>query len=435
MSSKWRNWAGSERAKPAKVFQPASSEETAELVRWAAAEGRKLKVYGSGHSFSGIAAPQDCQVSLDAQRGLLSSDRDKKQVTLAAGTKLHEIPALIEPLGLAMANLGDIDKQSIAGAFSSGTHGTGNAFGGIATQVAALTIVTGTGEVIEATPTTHPDIWPALPVNLGALGIITAVTLQAVDAFDLDAVEETLPLSAVTEKFAETTRGSDHFEFYWFPHTDLASTKRNTRITPGSSALPSRSGLQTFLDDEVLANEGFRALTALDGLFPKLVPPVNRFAAKTMTGSSFTGASHEIFVRSRRVRFHEMEYAFPRENLMAVFAELQQLISDRGWLIEFPVEVRTAAADELWMSTAYQRDTGYLAVHRHHRKDPKEYFTAFEELAKRYQGRPHWGKMNFLRFEDFERLYPRYGDFVAVRNELDPHRIFSNTTLDRILGA
>ncbi|QDP96072.1 FAD-binding protein [Microlunatus elymi] len=430
----WRNWGRTELAVPAQRFVPSHVGEVAELVRGAASDGRRIRPVGAGHSFSSIAVADDLHVDLRRLSGLLSADVDHGQVTLGAGTRLAEIPALISYYGLAMPNLGDIDAQTIAGAISTGTHGTGSRFGGLSTQVAAVQLTTGTGELITVSAADHADWLDAVRVGLGALGVITAVTLQCVPEFVLAADERPEPLERVLEEFESRCDGADHFEFYWFPHTRTALTKTNTRLPFGAqrAALPP---LRRFVDDTLVSNELYRILCALQSRAPATTPTINRLAEKITGNRSFTDRSDHVFTTKRTVRFREMEYALPRGQVPTVLRRLQKLIKERDWRISFPIEVRSAAADPLWLSTAHDRLTGYIAVHRYWRdRDTEPYFDATEEIMLAHDGRPHWGKMHTLTADQLRTRYPRFDDFRAVRDQLDPQRVFANPYLDRVLG-
>ena len=438
----WHNWGRSEQTEFEQLHQPGTIAEVQELVQRSLQSGRKIRPIGASHSFSGIGMPIDQQVDLSRLRGLLAVDREHRQVTFAAGTHLYEIPALLQPLGLAMENLGDIDSQTIAGAISTGTHGTGTAFGGLATQVRALKMVDGRGHIILLSPELTPDIWAGSVIGLGALGIIVEVTLQCVLAFDLIATEQRLDLSAAVERVIDVTMPQEQFEFYWFTGTTSAASKLNRRVSaqrfdrPESApSAPNRSALRAWFDDEFMANGVFQATSALGTVIPQITPTVNDIAVKSMANNTFRAASHEVLVRPRRVRFREMEYAFDLALIPQVFHELQRLIERKRWNFSFPVEVRSAAADELWLSTAYQRATGYVAVHRFWREDPSEYFSSVEALAKDYGGRPHWGKMHYRDAESLATTYPQFTDFLQLRAQADPDRIFVNTYLNRVLGV
>jgi FAD-linked oxidoreductase len=416
------------------VERPADASAVERAVAAAARQGMRVKAIGAGHSFTGIAAAPGVQLDLVNLGGILAVDEDRGRVTLGAGTHLHELPRLLRPYGLALENMGDIDRQTIAGATSTGTHGTGGGFGGLATQVVALTLVTGRGETLTVSETSNAELLPAVRVGLGALGVIVDVTLQCVPAYLLHAVERPEPLTETLETYLERSAGEDHFEFYWFPHTETALTKTNTRLplTAARRALPR---FRRWVDDEFLANGLYRGVCALGTVAPAVIPPFSRLAQKLTGNRDFTDASSSVFVTNRTVRFRELEYALPREAVPSALAEVKALIEARGWRISFPVEVRSAAADDNWLSTAYGRETGYIAVHRYYREDPHPYFRDVERIMMAHDGRPHWGKMHYRDADSLRETYPRFDDFLAVRDRLDPSRLFANKYLARVLGA
>jgi FAD-linked oxidoreductase len=392
-----------------------------------------VKPIGAGHSFSGIAVAPGVLLELADLTGIVDIDRERGRVRMLAGTRLHQIPRLLAPHGLAMQNLGDIDRQSISGAISTGTHGTGARFGGIATQIVGATLVTASGELLTIDETQNVELLPAVAPGLGALGVLVDVTVQCVPAFVLQAVERREPLDEVLVTLDSRVATADHFEYYWFPHTDLALTKTNTRLPSGAPRHPlPRVG--RWIDEELLANGVYRAVCATATAFPGIVPPVSRLAVKLTGNREYTDISTGVFTQNRDVRFREMEYALPAENVRPAFEAMRTLIDERGWRISFPVEVRFAAADDLWLSTAHARASGYIAVHRYWREDPAEYFEAVEQIMLSYGGRPHWGKMHTLDAAILRERYPRFDDFVALRDRLDPDRHFQNPYLERVLG-
>ena len=429
----WQNWARTERVRPTTVEYPSTIEAVRRSVRSAAARGRLIKAVGTGHSFTGIAVAPGTLLEMTELSGLVSVDRDRQRARLLAGTRLHRIPALLAPYGLAMANLGDIDRQSISGAISTGTHGTGSRFGGIATQVVAATLVTADGELLTVSHDENAELLPAVTLGLGALGILVDVTIQCVPAFVLEAVERPEPLDSVVDDVVSRADAVDHFEFYWFPHTDTALTKTNTRLPAGSPTKP-LSAASRLVDDVLVGNVVHQSVCSAGRAAPGLVPGINRLSAKVWGDRTFSDASHRVFATSRGVRFREMEYAVPLDRLASAFRGVQRVIDEHGWRIEFPIEVRTAAADELWLSTASGRPSGYLAVHRYWKTDHTEYFAAVEEVMLAHEGRPHWGKLHTLDASALRARYPRFDDFTALRDRLDPDRAFRNPYLGRVLG-
>jgi len=430
----WRNWARTEKIRPARVERPASAEAVQRAVAAAARQGMRVKAVGAGHSFTGIAAAPGVQLDLTDLTGVLDVVESLGRVRLAAGTHLHELPRLLRPYGLALENMGDIDRQTIAGATSTGTHGTGGSFGGLATQIVGVTLVTAAGESLTVSETENAELLPAARLGLGALGVLVDITLQCVPAYLLQAVERPEPLAATLESFLERSAAEDHFEFYWFPHTETALTKTNTRLPLTEPRAP-LSAVGRWVDDELLANGLYRGVCALGTAVPAIVPPFSRLAQRLTGNRDFTDHSPRVFVTNRTVRFREMEYAIPREAVPSALAEVKALIEKRDWRISFPVEVRSAAADDNWLSTAYGRETGYIAVHRYYREDPHAYFRAVEDIMKAHSGRPHWGKMHYQDAESLRDVYPRFDDFTAVRNRLDPEGRFANRYLARVLGT
>lgn len=430
----WRNWGRTEQVRPVRVERPSSADAVQRAVQAAGRAGLRIKPVGAGHSFTGIAVAPDVQLDLTDLSGIIHVDESRERVTVAAGTRLHQMHGMLRGLGLAMTNMGDIDRQSISGATSTGTHGTGGRFGGISTQIRGLGIVTASGESLRISEDENSDLLPAAALGLGALGVITDVTLQAEPAFVLQAVERPEPLEAVLESYLERSHSADHFEFYWFPHTAVALTKTNTRL-PAGTPLEPLGRISRWVDDEVMANGMYRALCALGRIAPATVPTTARLAERFSGNRDFTDVSTSVFITNRTVRFREMEYALPRQAVPDAVREVRALIERKGWRISFPIEVRSAASDDLWLSTAAGRDTGYIAVHRYFREDPAEYFTAVEQVMRTHGGRPHWGKMHSLDAAELATMYPRFSDFVALRDRLDPTGMFANPYLDRVLGA
>ncbi|MCK0113005.1 FAD-binding protein [Ornithinimicrobium sp. F0845] len=428
----WRNWGRTESAQPVRVLRPATEAHVATAIEQAAADGLPVKAVGSGHSFSGIAVAPGVQLDLSGLTGLVGVDHATDRVTLRAGTPLHAVPALLAPHGLAMPNLGDIDQQTISGAVSTGTHGTGLTFGGLATQVVGARFVDGWGEV-HVVDASHKWL-PAVALGLGALGVLTELTLQCVPAFQLQAVERPEPLEQVLDSWAERIRAHDHVEFYWFPHTATALTKTNTRLPLGAPTRP-LPGWRRRLDDDLLANGLFELTCRACSRLPGLTPTVNR-AAERLTGNrTFTDVATAVFTTRRSVRFREMEYAVPAGILPQVAREVGALIERRRWRVSFPLEFRVAAADDRWLSTAHERDSGYVAVHRYWRDAEDDYLTEVEALLRDHDGRPHWGKLHTRTAADLAGAYPRFADFLVLRDELDPDRRFANPYLERVLGA
>lgn len=430
-SPSWRNWSRAVSCHPSAVLVPSSTVELSRIVAEAAERGRTVKPVGAGHSFTPIAATDGIQVRLDAMAGLHRVDPQTRLVTVGGGTRLADLNLLLAGHGLALPNLGDIDKQTVAGAISTGTHGSGNRLGGLATQVRGLTLITGDGSVLRCSADTAPQLVAAASVGLGALGVIAEVTLQAVPAFLLRADEGSTTLPEVLDHWDAWSSENDHLDLHWFPHTDWVLTKRNNR---NDGPPRPRSTLRYLVDDELVANGVLGLINEMGTRRPGWQPRINQLAGQALSPRTFTDHSAAVFVSPRRVRFVECEYAIPRASLVPVITELRRWIDSSGERVGIPVEIRSAAADDLWLSTGYRRENAYVAVHHYWRKDPTRYFAAFEAIVAEHGGRPHWGKMHTLGADRLRELYPRFDDFLAVRDRLDPHRVFANPYLDRVLG-
>lgn len=435
-SKRWKNWSRLEQTTSQEVVSLRSAEEVAATVRSAAERGLRVKAVGSGHSFTGIALAPDVRVELLDLSGVQGIDRDPATgattVTVGAGTRLFELNALLAEHDLALHNMGDVDRQTVAGAVSTGTHGTGGRWASVSAQVAGLTLVTGSGDEVTCSAQERPELFDAARVGLGALGVVTAVTFAVEPSFVLEADESPMTWAEVTSRFDELADDNHHFEFYWFPHTEGCLTKRDNR-TLDDPEPPSR--LRHLVDDELVSNGLFAGVVGAGRLVPSLVPPLNRFASKALSARTYSDTSHRVFVSRRRVRFREMEYAVPREVGMEALRAVRRLIEQQGWRIGFPVEVRHTPADDAWLSTSHGRDSVYLAFHVPLRTDHTAYFSGVERLLRdEYAGRPHWGKVHTRTAADLAPSYERFSDFLAVRDELDPQRVFTNDYLDRVLG-
>jgi L-gulono-1,4-lactone dehydrogenase len=432
--AEWRNWAGDVRARPARVVAPHDAGEVAAAVADAAAHGMRVRMVGSGHSFTGAALTDGVLLRPDALTGLTRVDTGARTATVGAGTRLGELCRLLARHGLALENMGDVDTQTVAGALATGTHGTGLRYGGLATQAVALELVRADGTVLTCSRDEHPDLFAAAAVGLGAFGVVTAVTLRCEPAFALHAIEEPAGLPELLDgRFDALAASEEHVEFYWFPHTQDCLVKRNNRVPAGAAPGP-LPRWRHLLDDELVSNGLFGLACAAGHRVPAAIPRVNRLATRLLGRREYVEPSYRVFTSPRRVRFHEMEYAVPRADLAGVLREVDALIRRRGWRISFPVEVRVAAADDLWLSTAYGRETGYVAVHQYVRTPYREYFEAVESIMAEVGGRPHWGKLHGLTAATLAARYPRHADAVRLRAAVDPERRFANAYTDRVLG-
>ncbi len=431
-SGTWRNWAGNQQGTGVDVVHPAGSDAIAATLAQASGSGRRVRPIGSGHSFTAIGRPEDVQLVLDRHAGWVGID-DAGLVTVQAGMPLHRLNAELAARGWALTNLGDIDRQTVSGALSTGTHGTGARFGGLATQLRALQLVLPDGSRLRCSAEENAEVFAAARIGLGALGVLDTVTLQAEPAFALRAEEGPARLGELLEGFDEFMDSTDHVEFYWFPHTDRCLTKRNTRVSLEAGLAP-LSRWKSVWEDEVLSNAVFAGIVATGRRRPELIPRLAAVTAGGLGRRTWTAASHSVFVSRRRVRFLEMEYAVPRAEAPAILAELHRIASAGEFRAAFPVEVRVAAADDIPLSTASGRDTAYIAAHVPARTDPGAWFAALESMAGSVGGRPHWGKLHGLDAAALRTRYPRFDEFTALRARLDPQGVLGNAHLERVLG-
>lgn len=427
----WRNWGGNVVARPAREVMPASVEELASAVRQAAEDGLRVKAVGTGHSFTSVAATDGVLIRPQLLTGIRGIDRDAMTVTVEAGTPLKRLNMALAREGLSLTNMGDIMEQTVAGATGTGTHGTGRDSASIAAQIRGLELVTADGSVLSCSQKENPEVFAAARIGLGALGVVTAITFAVEPVFLLTAREEPMPLDRVLAEFDQLWAENEHFEFYWFPHTGNTNTKRNNR-----SAGPERPVGQVagWFEDEFLSNGVFQVAQWVGRAAPATVPAIARLSSRALSARVYTDIPYKVFTSPRRVRFVEMEYAVPRAALVDTLRELKSMVDRSGLRISFPVEVRTAPADDITLSTGSGRDSAYIAVHMFRGTPYQAYFTAAERIFTAHEGRPHWGKVHTRDAAHLAGAYPRFGEFTALRDRLDPERRFQNDYLRRVLG-
>jgi len=434
----WQNWAGNVTARPARVRSPRSAAEVAEEVTKAAADGLTVRMTGTGHSFTPTASTDGVLLLPGGLTAIRSVDDEAGLITVEAGCPLWRMNQWLDGRGLSLTNMGDIQMQTVAGATQTGTHGTGRASASMAAQIAAIELVLADGSIVtcsadgQAGAGGPAGLFDAARVGLGALGVLTAVTFRVEPRFLLTAREQPMRWSEVISRLDELTSENEHFEFFWFPHSNGCLTKRNNR-SPGP-ARPLRR-FRHWLDDEFLSNSLFGATCRLGYRVPAVIPRVNAAASRALSARSYTDAPYKVFTSPRRVRFKEQEYAVPREHLADVLAEVRSLLARRDWRISFPIEVRVAPADDIWLSTASGRDSAYIAFHVYYPSPHEEYFAQTEAIMAAVGGRPHWGKMHTRDAEYLAGVYPRFADFVALRDAVDPERRFGNDYLRQVLGS
>lgn len=430
-TTRWRNWAGNQVCAPAAVERPTTETELVDVVRRAAAAGRTVKVVGAGHSFTDIACTTGVHVRLDGYAGVVRVDHETRQVTVEAGITIADLNRNLAAQGLALPNLGDIAYQSISGAIATATHGTGVRLGGIATQVVALGLVTGTGELLRCSPDEEPEVFACARVGLGALGIVSTVTLQCVPAFNLHAVEAPMRVEALLERVDEYVDGNDHFEFFYVPHTGWALTKRNNRTDAPAGGRPR---WREWRDKVLLENVAFGAVCRVGRWRPQWIPRLATALPGTGT-VEYVKPSYGVFASPRWVHFVEMEYSLPRAACGEALRAVRSLIDESGLTISFPIEVRFTAGDDIPLSTAFGDERCYVAVHVYRGMPHEQYFRGVEAIMDVHGGRPHWGKLHYQTAATLAPRYPEWERFQAVRARVDPDRRFANAYLERVLGT
>ncbi|MEL6637349.1 MAG: D-arabinono-1,4-lactone oxidase [Bacteroidota bacterium] len=424
------NWAGNVALRPSHLAYPATETEIQNLVLKAANQGQKIRVIGTGHSFTDLCKTEQTLVSLDRYQGLVAVDRARGLATVKGGTKLKLLGELLWKEGLAMENLGDIDVQSIAGTISTGTHGTGTAFGTISTQVVALKFCNGKGEIKRCSPAEFPDLFKAAQVSLGALGIITEVTLRCVPSYKLLIKNRKEELDSVLGSIGERNRQNRNFEYYWFPYTQTVWTKTTNVVESGE---PDRDNYFNYLSELILENYSFKALCELARMFPSQNKLVSRITAQSVPTMDKLSHSHKVFATTRLVKFKEMEYNVPAAAYPEVMRAVIRLVNSEQFAIHFPIENRWVKGDDIFMSPAYGRDSAYIACHVYSKKDSSPYFEALESIFRAYGGRPHWGKLHTLTQREVADAYPKFAEFDRIRKTQDPDGIFLNAYLKKIL--
>lgn len=426
-----KNWAENVQWNPSEIAYPSTEIEIQQVVLKAANSNKKIRTIGTGHSFTALSQTSHILVSLDKYQGLLSINKEKCQATVKGGTKLKLLGELLFNQGLAMENLGDIDSQSIAGAISTGTHGTGIGFGSISTQVIKLKFINGKGDVIECSTTKNEQLFKAASLSLGCLGIITEITIQCVPSYKLTLQNNRENIHDVLATLDQRNKENRNFEFFWIPYTDTAWTK-TTNIVENTA--PDKDNFFNYWTEFFLENHIFKLVCEFARYFPSQNKTVAKITAANISTIKKVYYSHKIFATPRIVKFREMEYNIPSETYKDVFKDVQNLINKKKFNIHFPIENRWVKGDDLLLSPAYKRDSTYIACHVYNKKEYEPYFTALEEIFRAYDGRPHWGKMNTLKTNNISTMYPEFTTFMQLRKENDPNGVFINPYLKKLFS-
>ena len=427
----WENWVGYVTAEPEQKLTPSSVEELQQIIKQARADNKRVRVTGAAHSFSGCAKPEEIAVSLNNMRGLISVDKEKKQATLYAGTYLHEIGEALREHGLALENMGDVQAQTIAGAASTATHGTGITLGSVANQVVAWEWVDGTGEVHthhRGDPETD-DLGNALHASLGMLGVFTKLTIQAVDLYGLRESNERLEFEEGLAGWNDAIHSHRHLEWFLFPGTNKLQQKSLSVIPPK----PMRSGqkLKDQFDSVVTLNGAFYLLSEMARMNPKLTKKVSQISASSIPNTKREGYSYEVFPTPRGVKFNESEYFIKLSDFEACITEVNDILLEDNKLSHFPIEVRTHKGETGMLSPTQGEDCAVLSFHVYRGMDSEPLFNWLYDYMKKWNGHPHWGKVNKLSTAELHELYPQMARFLEIRKKYDPDNVFMNSWLEQ----
>ncbi len=431
MTNTWTNWARDQHCAPARIARPTSEDELARVVAEAARRGLKVRAVGSGHSFTDAACTDGLLVQTSGLQRVISADPESGLVTLQAGITLHQLGPLNARRRLALENQGDIDTQALAGALATATHGTGVRFGNLSTQVVGMRLVTASGDIVELTNESDAEALLAARVSIGALGVASQITLQCVPLYTLTRIDKPLPLADTLDRLDEHIDQNDHFEFFLWPYTRVAMTRSTMRSDAQPDPTPK---WKRAIQERLVENGVLGAICRSGRRFPGQVPRLNRMMANAMAGSRVQDHGYNVYAGIRNVRFTETEYAIPRAHARDALERAMELVERRQLPILFPFEVRFAAGDDAFLSTAHGRDTCYIAAHQYTGMEFESFFRGFEAIMNDYDGRPHWGKRHYQTAATLRERYPDWDRFQAVRARLDPDGVFTNDYTRRVLG-
>lgn len=425
------NWAGNVKWTPQEVLLPKTEDEIAAIIKKATSSGKSIRTVGSHHSFTPLLATNSVSLSLDDMQGLISKEPNNRAIAWA-GTKLKRLSELLAENGLAQENMGDINVQSLAGAISTGTHGTGITLGSVGTQVEEITFVNGLGELITLNEENNYHEFKCAQLSLGSLGVITRMKVRCKEAYNLELDIRKEKLSDVLANLDAIVNENRHFEFYSIPNSQWSQTKRSNIV---SQEAGTTSKFSAFINDIVLENWALQLLCSINKTIPSSSKTISNLIGSFISNEKKIQQSHKVFSTVRNVKFTEMEYNIPYESYQDVVKELLKLIDKNNYRISFPQEHRFVQADDIYLSPAHNRKSAYIASHVYKGMDNKRYFKDLEDLFVDFGGRPHWGKMHTRDAAFFRKAYPKFDDFLQVRAKHDPNGVFLNDHLKKVFGV
>jgi FAD/FMN-containing dehydrogenases len=389
----WTNWSGDIHFEPSIAMAPSSEEELRQIVCRAIEHGQTIRAMGARHSCSPLIKTNQVLLSLENFKGLHGHNAQQQLATVGAGATVEEIGEDLFAVGLGMINTGHINQQQIAGAISTGTHGAGKKLTNLSGQVAGIRMITGTGEIKEYNETDHPRIMQALKVSLGSMGLFTQVTLKSLPAFQLHRRQYCASTDDCLHHLQQLMEENRNFCFYWYPRRDDVSLRLWNFPGQGTQQLP----------------------------YARLY-------------KEYTGWGKDVLPTSHSLKYNELEYALEAQTAPACFTAIRKRVLEKhrsqvAWRILY----RPIAADDAWLSNAYQRDIVAITIHQHATLPYRDYFNDIEQILQHYGGRPHWGKKHSLKAAQLRRLYPMWQPFQDLRTAFDPHGVFLNDHLTEIL--
>lgn len=428
---KWMNWSRNVVATPEYFHQPTSIKDIQQIVDSCRIRGKTIRVIGAGHSFSPVARPDDEALTLQHMRGLISVDHARMEATFWAGTYLYEAAPALASVGMALENMGDIQQQTIAGAISTGTHGTGKVFGSLSSQVIAWTWVDGNGNVMQHRRS-DDDLTKAISLSLGMLGVLVKVTIRTVPLYSLSVTNERKAFRDAIEQWGTHIEKHRHLEWFYFPGTETVQVKSMDEIPLVKKGFESK--FIELMKSGMIETVGFKLMSELVRARPRFARGITKFASQNIPTGTSKGFYHEIFPSPQLVKFTECEYAIPIESFEACMLEMHQFLKAHPFYVHFPIECRVTAGEDAFLSPTQGKESAFLAFHMYMGMDNRPYFKWVHSIMEKYGGRPHFGKMNNLDANLMDKLYPELHRFKEIRRKNDPEGVFLTHYFKRLIG-
>ncbi|MHC4456987.1 MAG: D-arabinono-1,4-lactone oxidase [Planctomycetota bacterium] len=428
-----RNWDGTQSWKPEAIYYPEDEEQIAKLIQLASEKQKRIKAVGEALSWSDIIDVPETAIRFDKMSKVLQVDRDNRQIRVQAGARLNYVNEVLAREGLAFDNFGSIVLQTAAGYIATGTHGTGAKTPILSTSIDKIRVIDGRGELVQLDDEHEPELFSAARVNLGCLGIVTEITFRCIEAFDLEERLELLDFDTVLADLNSYVNDNDYCKLWWLPYTNKIQVYTFNKTTRPRCGF----GFTGFMDRTGLSGLLFTGLIRLGRAFPKFIP----FLHDTVQRIHFhprrrVDRSDQVIKVSNSIPIHqETEYAIPADQAAKAIDETRKLVLKANYRVNFPMEVRFVAADDLPMSPSYGRDSCYIGAYVSSPKWASHYFAEFQSLMGDYDGRPHWGKSFSRTHKELRALYPAYDEFDRLRRRCDPNGLFRNSFLDRVFPA